>query len=244
MTAGFAEQLAEALGSGQRVAAFTGAGMSTESGLPDFRSAQGLWKGRNPMEFASLKALHNNYGEFAEFYRGRLAGLEGVLPNRGHKALARWEALGLVQSVATQNVDGLHQAAGSRVVHELHGRFLPMRCHACGAEAEVEDFRAERPCAACGGRLRPGVVLFGEMLPMEALSAAERAARGCDAMLVLGSSLHVMPAAGIPLAAAEAGAKVLLVNRDPTPLDDLADAISREPIGAVLGAVDELIGGD
>lgn len=223
---------------------FSGAGMSTESGLPDFRSSGGLWRNnRRFEELASVDALAHSYDEFVAFYRWRIEELARYRPHAGHAVLARWEAEGRIRGVVTQNVDGFHHAAGSRAVHELHGSLRVVRCQRCGAEAPAATFLDDpTACAACGGRLRPGVVLFGEMLPADALDAADGLARGADLFIVLGSSLQVSPANMFPQLAKAAGARLVIVNRDRTPLDPLADLVLRDAIRDVLVSVDAALG--
>ncbi len=235
------KKLADAMTGSKMAAVFTGAGMSTESGLPDFRSSEGLWKKYRPEELASVDALNRNFGEFASFYRQRIATLGEVQPNRGHLILADWERRGLVGGIITQNVDGLHHAAGSKVVHELHGTLREVRCQSCGDVRPASVFADETECAKCGGKMRPGVVLFGEMLPEDALLASSELALSCSVFLVLGSSLTVSPANMLPERARRNGAKLFIVNNTPTHLDDLADGVIRASIGDTLASVDELI---
>ncbi len=232
-------------------AVLTGAGVSTESGLPDFRSAPapgrpgGLWTGVDPMRVASASAFARDPDAFYRFYRERLSRLAGAKPNAAHQAIAQLEALGLVQLVITQNVDRLHQEAGSREVVEVHGNLREARCQSCGSIVPIEEMArqldaGEHPrCARCGGRLRPNVVLFEEMLPVEAHKRAEDACRRCEALLVVGSSLEVYPVAGLPSLAKKHGAKIAIVNSDPTACDRLADILLRGRAGEILPAVVE-----
>ncbi|MDI9371239.1 MAG: NAD-dependent deacylase [Synergistaceae bacterium] len=235
------KKLADAIAASREMAVFTGAGMSTESGLPDFRSSDGLWKKYRPEELASIDALNRNFGEFASFYRQRIATLGEVQPNRGHLVLADWERRGLVKGIITQNVDGLHHAAGSTVVHELHGTLREVRCQSCGHVRPASTFADEAECDKCGGKMRPGVVLFGEMLPEDTLQASSELASSCGVFLVLGSSLTVSPANMLPERARRSGAKLFIVNKTPTHLDSLADGVIRTSIGETLASVDELI---
>lgn len=236
------EALAKAIEGARSTAVFTGAGMSTESGLPDFRSSQGLWGKYRPEDLASIDALNRNFDNFVDFYRKRISTLGEVKPHRGHELIARWEDRGLVSGVITQNVDGLHQAAGSKTVYELHGALKKVRCQSCGREYESDSFSDQANCEACGGKLRPGVVLFGEMLPEDALSSAIALAETCDLFLVLGSSLAVSPANYLPERAKRKGAGLYIVNRDPTPLDYMADGVINDSIGKVLEEVEIIIG--
>jgi NAD-dependent deacetylase len=221
---------------------FTGAGMSTESGLPDFRSAGGLWRNRRFEELASRDSLAERYDEFVAFYRWRMQMLKEHEPHAGHRVLADWQRRGLVDALITQNVDGYHTAAGARDVLELHGTLRLVRCETCGTEATGDEFLTPSgEACACGGRRRPNVVLFGEMLPKEALSASVEASRRARLFIVLGSSLLVSPANLLPEMALDAGAPLVIVNRDPTPLGPRATLEIRSSIGDVLTAVDEIL---
>ena len=230
--------MAEAKGG---TAVFTGAGMSTDSGLPDFRSANGVWSRLNPMETATESVMRNDYDRFFEFYKPRLEMMESARPNEGHRILADWEARGFVSCVITQNVDGLHRAAGSRAVCELHGTIAKTRCMDCGRPDTNEHFIARAPCPRCGGRLRPGVVLFSENLPGDTLGSALNAGEHARVYIVLGSSLQVSPANRLPAAARNAGAQVVICNRDPTPLDGVACYSTNEGITSFLAKLDRLL---
>jgi NAD-dependent deacetylase len=213
---------------------FTGAGMSTESGLSDFRSKNGMWNVEDPMELATTTAMRGNYDKFHSFYSRRFEAMGNSRPNAGHEIIAEFESLGLVKCVITQNIDGLHAAAGSKTVYELHGSVNKVRCMDCGAPSTQRDFIGRNPCAKCGGRLRPGVVLFGENLPEDALSASWDASETCGVFMVLGSSLQVSPANQMPSMAKGAGAFVAICNRDVTPMDYLADYRTDMGIGEFL----------
>jgi NAD-dependent deacetylase len=219
---------------------FTGAGMSTESGLPDFRSAkQGLWREKDPMQLASTHAMKHNRKEFIEFYRMRIEGLFACVPHAGHNLLAEWEAAGLIKGVITQNVDGFHQQAGSKQVAELHGSLRTVYCSVCGRSFPAKRYlSSEGTACQCGGFLRPSVVLFGESLPMKALTQAETMISQADFCLVLGSSLQVSPANYYPQIAKANGARLVIVNMEPTELDHIADlVINGRKIGDVLQEV-------
>lgn len=225
---------------------FTGAGMSTESGLPDFRSAGGLWKqNRRFEELASTDAMERAYPEFVEFYRWRIEMLQGVEPHAGHLRLAQWQQEGRVHALVTQNVDGLHTRAGSPVVTELHGSLRLIRCQRCGAEADAERFLTDEGlrCESCGGKMRPGVVLFGEALPEAALRDAQRASEKSDLFVVLGSSLQVSPANVFPQVAKARGARLVIMNQEPTALDGLADLRLGGSIRENLDALGQLLEG-
>ncbi|MFC2949108.1 NAD-dependent protein deacylase [Virgibacillus sediminis] len=215
---------------------FTGAGMSTESGLPDFRSAnKGLWQSKDPSRIASADALNNNVSEFIAFYRERVQGVREYGPHKGHHILAEWEKQGKVQSIITQNVDGFHQQAGSRKVAELHGTLQKLHCQACGKVYDSEDYINQDYHCSCGGILRPSVVLFGETLPEEAFDFAMSEARKSDLFIVMGSSLSVTPANQFPIIAKDSGAKIVIINKEQTEMDHIADqVIQGNEIGEVL----------
>jgi NAD-dependent deacetylase len=224
------------------VVAFTGAGISTESGIPDFRSAGGLWERFDP-------AIYANYGTFLQEPRyiwelevALRADLAEVAPNPGHQALVDLERMGKLTAIITQNIDYLHQRAGSTVpIHELHGSGLRSFCVGCGTTFDTEPlvaaFReAQVPpkCPECDGAVKPGVVLFGEALNSAVLGAAVRAAQEADAMIVVGSSLTVSPANQLPLLVLEQGGSLILVNRDTTILDGAAHAWLQGSAGELL----------
>ena len=236
-----AKRLAELVKAGG-VTIFSGAGLSTESGLLDFRSKDGIWAHADPARLASVGSLEYNYREFLEFYKARLYVPEEVKPNVGHEIVAKWEKEGYVDGVITQNVDRLHQKAGSEKVWELHGSLEPVHCHSCGRIENTEDFLAGKPCPHCGGRLRPSVVLFGEMLPQRPLDEADKLSDNCKTFIVLGSSLVVSPANFFPRQAKTRGANLVIINRDETPLDGIADIVVHDSIGAFLTETDGKIG--
>ncbi len=221
----------------------TGAGVSTESGIPDFRSATGIWAEIDPFEVASLRAFRRDPVRVWSFYRERLHVLRDATPNAAHVALAELEERGLVQAVVTQNIDLLHTRAGSRDVVEVHGSIRSAQCLGClwteQADAVLAQLEASPTptCPRCGEVLKPGVVLFGELLPAAAMERATLLARGARLVLVVGSSLEVWPVAGLPL---EARA-FAIVNRGPTALDERAllkiDAGAGETLSAVLDAL-------
>lgn len=235
-------RLVTLLRAARRTVVFTGAGMSTESGLPDFRSAGGLWKqNRRFEELASVDALERSYEEFVEFYRYRIRMLGGVRPNPGHDILAAWQKSGIVHTLITQNVDGLHEDAGSRDVLSLHGSLRRIHCRLCAADmpssAFLEDIGTR--CGRCRGSMRPSVVLYGEALDEKTIEAATAASARADLFIVLGSSLSTSPANGLPRVAVEqGGASLVIINREPTPLAALATLDVRAPIGSTLALVD------
>ncbi|KQL48899.1 NAD-dependent deacetylase [Brevibacillus choshinensis] len=236
-------ELAEWIKAASTCVVFTGAGMSTESGLPDFRSQRGLWSGQDPTKLASTHSMHHNRQAFIEFYRMRIEGLLSCLPHAGHELLAGWETRGLIRGIITQNVDGFHQRAGSESVAELHGTLATVRCSLCQNERPSETYlAAEGTHCQCGGFMRPSVVLFGESLPQTALEQAEEWTNEADLFIVFGSSLVVSPANFFPQQAKENGAKLVIVNREPTPLDGWADMVIQDMlIGSLLQETDKIL---
>lgn len=262
MSVAFDQRMILSLRAARRVAVLTGAGVSAESGVPTFRDAQtGLWARFRPEELATPEAFRRNpqlvWGWY-EWRRGLVARAE---PNAGHLALARLEKLVPEFALLTQNVDGLHQRAGSRAVTELHGNIQRNKCSvqncvielasstAClawragsrgtdTAQSVSAEFHAQPPaCPRCGAPVRPDVVWFGEGLPAQALAAAERAARECDVFLSIGTSAVVFPAAQLPVSALESGATVIEVNRDPTPISPIVHFHLRGAAGEILPAL-------
>lgn len=237
-------QLATWIKEAKKVVLFTGAGMSTESGLPDFRSKdRGLWEKFNPDELANVDALLHNTEEFTAFYQHRLAAITAYEPHIGHTILGKWEANGKIHSIITQNVDGFHHDAGSKNVHELHGSFRTFHCQTCRREHPRDRYLAgEATCQHCQGTIRPGIVLFGEQLPEEAFMRAEQDSTLADLFIVLGSSLSVSPANMFPLIAKQSGATLVIVNRENTPYDAHADKIVQDQsIRKALMALDQLL---
>ncbi|MDR6999275.1 NAD-dependent protein deacylase [Neobacillus niacini] len=215
---------------------FTGAGMSTESGLPDFRSAStGIWKDQNPMKLASTDAMKNNRYGFIEFYQNRVEEVEKYKPHFGHEVLAQWEQEGKLKAIITQNIDGFHQEAGSKNVVELHGTLRKCHCSECKETFPILRFMEEKLSCECGGFIRPSVVLFGERLMEVSLIHAVRETKQAELFIVLGSSLNVSPANFFPIEAKENEAKLVIINMEPTEMDDLADlVIPQRKIGEVL----------
>lgn len=222
-------QLAQLIKKSKRTLVLTGAGASTESGIPDFRSSKsGLWEKYNPQEVASIDALKRNP---EEFYRLNLQWWEECLqakPNRTHYALAQLEKMGFLLGVITQNIDGLHQKAGSQRVWEVHGHLRHCQCLECRRPYDMERLKENIYCD-CGGLLRPSVVLFGDSMAWDYF-AAEKAMSGCQLLLVVGSSMQVYPVAGLAYMAR----KVVIINHDPTPWDEEAVLVFRQSAGQVL----------
>jgi NAD-dependent deacetylase len=235
----------EWLGHARAVAALTGAGISTDSGIPDFRGPNGVWT-RDPGA-ASMATLQTYLADPAVRERAwrnrRQHPAWTAEPNDAHRALVRLERTGRLQAIVTQNIDGLHQRAGSdpaRVI-EIHGTIFEVECLGCGERGpmrealdRVEAGEIDPPCRACGGILKSATISFGQAMDQHSLVAAHRAVGGCDLLLAIGTSLTVYPAAGLVDVARAAGARVVIVNGSPTPYDDVADAVVREPIGRVL----------
>jgi NAD-dependent deacetylase len=220
---------------------FTGAGMSTASGLPDFRSpGQGVWSKIDPMRCASVYALESNYNEFHSFNKAMIAEVARCSPNRGHFLISDWEQRGFVNGVITQNVDGFHRIAGSHTIASIHGELSSVYCMKCGGESSVENFMNGN--CSCGGFLRPSVVLFGEDLPESETDLANRLIEEARTFVVLGSSLTVKPACWYPRRAHERGAALVIVNRERTALDSIADVVVRDPIVDYLEAVEKSLG--
>jgi NAD-dependent deacetylase len=240
------EQVAAWLAHAERGVAFTGAGISTESGIPDFRSPGGVWAKNTPVMYqdfvASADARHEYWRQKCEAH----AEFAAAKPNAGHEVLARWEQAGRIRAVITQNIDGLHQDAGGRDVLELHGTARAIACLDCDTRFEVEPllqmFRetSDVPaCEKCGGLLKHATISFGQSLPQMVLYRSVKLARDADLMLAIGSSLVVTPAAELPRETKQRGGRLVIINRDETPLDHLADAIIRTPIGEALSQIDQ-----
>jgi len=240
--------LAELIGGSGRTVALTGAGVSVPSGIPDFRTPEtGLWANVDPMEVAHIDVFERDPARFWSYYRPRFHSLGDKRPNRAHEALAELEARGLLDGVITQNIDRLHRAAGSEHVVEVHGSIETSSCTSCAASYGLEevdrlfDESGVAVCSACEGAVKPDVVLFGEMLPESAMAEATRLAEGADLMLCIGSSLAVFPAAGLPRLTLEAGGRLAIVTKGPTPYDGAAtvklDGEVDEELAAALAAL-------
>ncbi len=237
------ERLFDVLPRIRRVVVLSGAGISAESGVPTFRGNDGLWKKFRPEELANVDAFLSNPALVWEWYAYRRRLLSDVTPNEGHRALVRMEALVDQFLLVTQNVDGLHQVAGSKNVVEIHGNIRRNHCQQCRQPAEVELVEAAGPpiCRHCGGLVRPSVVWFGEALPMEAFGAADVASRRCELFIAVGTSGVVYPAASLPFTAKNAGAYLLEVNPEDTDLTRYADGVLRASASAGLSAIVDAI---
>jgi NAD-dependent deacetylase len=217
----------------------TGAGMSVDSGVNDFRSASGWWRKIDPRTVATVEALESDYDLFHEFYAMRIAQLQQVVPHRGHAILAEWERRGKLACICTQNVDRLHQIAGNRNVYELHGTIRRFRCHACGAPHTEAAFLQKQSCA-CGGRLRPDVVLFGESLPSEAWRQSLSAIRQADLVLVIGTSLQVAPVNQLPFLTR---GRLIFINAEETGYEEQFDVFIKGRALDSLTAIAEWLDG-
>ena len=237
----------------ERIVVFTGAGISTESGIPDFRSPGGVWSKMQPIYFQDFVASENARREAWSRVFNRTAGWTGKAPNAGHMAVKRLHDQGRLSSVITQNVDNLHQDSGLpvRKVIELHGNASYATCLSCGLRHELEELaplfveRGEIPyCRVCGGLVKTATISFGQAMPDGPMQRAEEETLACDLFLVLGSSLVVYPAAGFPVLARQAGAKLAIVNREPTEIDSLAHLVLHDEIGPAMSeAVPEVAHG-
>ena len=243
-----ASALAQLIRARQPCVVLTGAGVSTESGIPDFRSPTGLWAEFDPAEYASLPAFRADPLKVWRFYKPRIAMLTEAEPNAAHRALAALEHAGLVEAVITQNIDVLHERAGSRNVVEVHGSIRTASCPRCGEsyprETVIEKLEhADTPeCEACGAILKPDVVFFGELLPVTAIERASELARRARLLLVVGSALEVHPVAALPEETLAAGGALAIVNKGSTPYDGRAELRVDGSAGEVLAAVaDELL---
>jgi NAD-dependent deacetylase len=216
----------------------TGAGMSTESNIPDFRSKDGWWRKIDPRTVATTEALKNQYDLFHEFYSMRLKGLKNCAPHKGHEILAAWERKGLIQAICTQNVDHFHTIAENQTVYELHGSIHNIRCENCSKKASVQDFLNKEICSHCGGKLRPGVVLFGEKLPENAWSASLSHIRKSDLVIVIGTSLEVYPVSELPQMT---NGKTVYINAEVDVHGPTFDLAINGKSGEVLRRVDELV---
>ena len=236
-------RLAELLVENGPAVVLTGAGVSTESGIPDFRSPTGIWASVDPLEYASLAAFRRDPRKVWRFYAPRFSSLTEAEPNAAHLAIAELERAGLVRAVVTQNIDLLHERAGSREVVEVHGSIRTSSCPRCATRHALGRVvallaTAEAPaCEQCGEILKPDVVFFGELLPEAAIDRAVELARSTRLLLVVGSTLEVYPVASLPLETLEAGGRLAIVNRGPTALDDRADVRIEGSAGEVLAAL-------
>ena len=215
------QRTAQDLVNADNVVALTGAGISVESGIPPFRGKGGLWEKIDPLEYAHIDAfLRDPAKVWHVLIKEMNAVVQKAQPNDAHTGLARLEEMGILKTIITQNIDGLHQKAGNTDVIEFHGNFAWQKCMQCGNRCETHEIDADQipPRCDCGGIFRPEVIFFGELIPPQHLSRSQLAASGCDIMLVIGSSAVVQPASLIPVISKESGAKVIEINPEKTPL--------------------------
>src|SRR5438105_1064845 len=238
------ERLGDMIAEAKTIVPFTGAGISTECGIPDFRSPGGIWTRYRPIEFGEFVASRDAR---EESWRRRFA-MEEVFaaakPGRGHRALASLYRAGKVPAIITQNIDNLHQASGFAAEHviELHGNTTYARCIGCGqaypldwVKRRFDDAGAAPNCAACDEPVKTATISFGQMMPEDEMQRATALSQACDLFIAIGSSLVVWPAAGFPMMAKKSGAGLVIVNREPTEQDDIADLVIRHDIGEALG---------
>jgi NAD-dependent deacetylase len=239
------KRLRETLRSSQRAVVFTGAGISTESGIPDYRSPGGIWSKFRPIDFEEFMTSKEARREYWQRKFDTHGTVMQAKPNRGHLAIAELVRLGKVTAVITQNVDGLHQASGipRAQVIELHGNTTYAHCLSCGKEYDLEPIRkaflvhqTAPECATCGGLVKTATISFGQAMPQEEMRRATIEATACDLFLAIGSSLKVYPAAGLPALAKQTGACLVIINREQTDLDGLADLVINDEIGPTLEA--------
>jgi NAD-dependent deacetylase len=242
---------AELIKNASNIVILTGAGISTPSGIPDFRSpGSGLWNQVNSMEVASIITFRQYPEHFYEWVRPLAIKILTAKPNPAHLALAKLEAAGKLGSIITQNIDGLHQAANSQNVLEVHGHLREMTCIRCysikKSEVVLEQFLASGsvPRCECGGVLKPNVILFGEQLPVKTLHNAKTAAAEADLMIVVGSSLEVMPVADMPQQAVDRGSKLIIINYQQTYMDSQADVVIHHDVTEALPRIVELVVGE
>jgi NAD-dependent deacetylase len=243
------EYAAELLRKARHTVILTGAGLSTPSGIPDFRSeGTGLWSRDEPLEVASLLTFRTQPEQFFKWFRPLASQIFNAQPNPAHVAIAEMEKRGRLQAIITQNIDMLHQKAGSQRVIEMHGTLGTLSCTRCyrqqGYATCLQQFVDEGlipRCPDCDAILKPDVILFGEQLPQKAWHAAQSEARKCDLMVVAGSSLEVLPVAGLPMQAIDRGAHLIIINNSATYLNVRADVVLREDVAAIIPAISEQV---
>jgi len=242
-----AARIARWFAESESVVVFTGAGISTESGIPDFRSPGGIWSKYRTIYYEEFMARADARREYWQQKAEAHRDFADAEPNAGHRVIAEWEAAGTIRGVVTQNIDGLHQIAGNKNVLELHGTARYIRCQDCSARYEADPLVAEfldskrvPACRECNaGRLKHATVSFGQALPIEALQQAIAWCKRADLLFAIGSSLVVSPAADLPALTKHHGGRLVIINRDPTPLDAIADCVVNDSIGEALAAIAE-----
>ena len=232
------KEVASLIANSKHCVALTGAGISTESGIPDFRSKDGLWSRYEPEEYAYIGSFLRNPAKVWKMLTEMIESIKNVKPNPAHYALAEMEKLGYVKAVITQNIDELHTRAGSKNVIEFHGNFSRLTCMNCGREYSINEVEIkEVPRCKCNGVLKPNIVFFGESIPRKALIKAFDVAKKCDVMLVIGTSCAVYPANELPLVAKMNGAKIVEINREESEIADIADYKLRGNVREILPAL-------
>jgi NAD-dependent deacetylase len=243
------EYAADLIRNARHTVILTGAGVSTPSGIPDFRSeGTGLWSRDEPLEVASLMTFRTHPEQFFRWFRPLISQIVNARPNAAHYALAELEKQGRLQTIVTQNIDILHQKAGSKHVIEMHGTLNTLSCTQCFKKHSYENFlstfveNGQIPrCPACDATLKPDVILFGEQLPQKAWYEAQHEARACDLMIVAGSSLEVLPVAGLPMQAIDRGAHLIILNNNLTYLSVRADINLLEDVSQIIPAIAERV---
>ena len=243
------DYVVELLQKAKRAVVLTGAGISTPSGIPDFRSeGTGLWSRDEPLEVASLNTFRTDPERFFVWFRPLANLIFSAKPNLAHIALANLEKAKRIHATITQNIDTLHQKAGAENVIEMHGTLRTLTCTQCFHQAEAQNYLREfieqgklPRCSVCGSLMKPDVILFGEQLPQQAWYDAQRESRQCDLMLVAGSSLEVLPVAGLPMQAIDRGAHLVILNNSATYLNVRADVVIKEDVADILPAIAELV---
>jgi len=240
---------AELICKAKHIVALTGAGISTPSGIPDFRSeGKGLWAKDEPLEVASQTTFRTRPEKFFEWFRPLASSIFEAQPNEAHQALAALEQQGKLQAIITQNIDILHQKAGSARVIEMHGTLATLTCTQCYKKFEYHKYLNAfiesdllPHCSICGAILKPDVILFGEQLPQKAWHEAQAESRKCDLMMVIGSSLEVLPVAGLPMQAVDRGAHPIIINNSPTYISVRADINIYEDVAHIVPAISQLV---
>ena len=238
------DKLKEIVSTARRIVAFTGAGISAESGIPTYRGDDGVWHKYDPAKYANIHNFLKDPQYYWNFFKEvRYPVIKKAKPNKAHIALARLEENGKLEAVITQNIDDLHQLAGSKRILELHGNTRRISCLNCKKQHTMDEvysrLETQLPplCSECSGILKPEVVFFGESLPVTVLEEAINVTNDCDLFLAIGSSLVVQPAASLPLMAKEKGAKLVIINKESTPLDTIADTVFHTTASEVLDKI-------
>ena len=237
------ERLQDMIFTSHQIVIFTGAGISSDSGIPTYRGAGGVWSKYDPHIYADINTFMQDSSYYWHYFKDeRYPTIKNAKPNKAHYAVFELEKQGKINRVITQNIDGLHQLAGSSEVIELHGTTRNISCLSCKKQYSMDEVFEKLdtelpPHCSCGGRLKTNTVLFGEALPQQALLAAENASQTCDLFLVLGSSLVVYPAAQLPILAKKNKSLLVIINIDPTPLDDIADLVIHDNAAKVMSAL-------